>query len=240
VTGRTWQLIGQADHASVAEQLARNWAEPLPVPETHAGPYWSAIGRHDDGWKVVDASAEWQADVGRPRDFLSMEHRVSNAIWAHSIEGVEDLGPLAQFMVASHFLGLRRRGESPVEELHDPFISRFAPACSRWRDQSGLGPYCDAAAAHLTFFDSFSLWLCCRQTPPDHELTMANAVWKLSAMTSAEITIRPWPFRDEPVIIVTDAVNIPRRDYQSSENLRDAVASGIREEIRWSIHPHGG
>ncbi len=239
VMGRAWQLIGQADHASVAEQLARNWALPLPVPEAYAAPYWSAIGRHDDGWKVVDASAEWQIDTGRPRDFLSMERRASNAIWSRSIEGVEDLGPLAQFMVAAHFLGLRRHGESPADELEDPFVSRFAPACSRWREQSGLGPSCHAAAAHLTFFDRFSLWLCCGLSPPDHELTWSNAVWKLSAVSPAEIAIRPWPFRAESVSIVTHAVTIPRRDFQSSENLRQAIATGIHEELRWSIHAHG-
>ena len=110
-----WALIPQIEHARLAHDLAANW-HGLPLDDRLLQEMiLPTIAHHDDGWSAWDAAPQIDPTSGRPYSFLDMPHEESLKIWTKSIDAVESIGPLAQWLVAQHFSQLLASAPSSNE-----------------------------------------------------------------------------------------------------------------------------
>ena len=123
--GPAWVLIDQSEHARVSGDLARAWGRGRFRVVDPRDTVVSAIYRHDDGWPAYDRAPDVDSHTGRPVAFTEMELGTAQAIWTQSIEKMADLGPLAQYIVACHFVAMRRDGERAVTPDGAEFVRTF-------------------------------------------------------------------------------------------------------------------
>ena len=125
--GDFWQLVRQPDHADLSGQLARAWGGELPASSRPASLALAAT-RHDDGWAVYDRRPGWDAERGRPRNFLDVPVLAHLAFYRACIQVVSDEDAYAGALVAMHGAGIYngRYGTQPGLSL--TFAGRGAGA----------------------------------------------------------------------------------------------------------------
>lgn len=220
-----WILIHQRDHAVLAAALARHWGGDFPPIE----PPWvvEAIARHDDGWVEWDADPRRGPD-GRPVDFTEMPIESAVEIWRASIEQLADLGPLAQWMTARHFVDLRRGGERSDCPASQGFVAEYEARIAIWRTAclaDGIDPpVAERAVGQLPLFDRLSLWLCLRRQPTAITITTPDdQTIQLTCPEPGEIRLSPWPFACDELELAAPAWrsrNVDGRLDQSPIELR--------------------
>lgn len=133
------RLIGQADHARLAGDIAVAWGNDLfPVPEPW-GPAVRATTRHDDGWIEWDRSPSLQED-GAPNDFISCPMTERLDVYRSGLAAVESDEAHVRLLVSLHLTGL--------------FLGRYEETATRYLD---LLPARDRAQAQ-TFVEEQQLW----------------------------------------------------------------------------------
>ena len=197
-----WILIGQVEHARLAGELAAQWGGPPFAPLPLRDVLLPAIYRHDDGWARWERSPGVNRQSGRPLAFTEMPEAEAHHIWRRSIRLVEDLGPLAQYLVASHFADLRRRGDGADSRAGKEFARQQDDECRRrlgdWtqQDLKRRGPeWARHALEYLQMFDGLSLWFCCHeQTESLRALTPDGQRLTLRPVSRERVVVSPWPF----------------------------------------------
>jgi hypothetical protein len=232
-----WLLITQLEHAALAADLASAWNLDVPAklqPEL----IWT-VAHHDDGWQEWEQDPDLDAD-GRPLDFREMPVEQSNRIWSRSIEQATLHGPLAGYLVASHFLALRDAGTS----AEHPGAARFA-ATEQPRSEQNLRAaqrqwgdalteqVIDGLCEHLGRFDRLSLMLCCRRPhEPDDFAPAADSGVRCHWLAADQLTLTPWPLRRDALQLTVYAQEVPVRHYQDAQELKQASQS---RRLCWTI-----
>jgi hypothetical protein len=239
-----WLLISQLEHARVSADLATHWGNPPMAAIEPRETILATIRRHDDGWQSWESRPAVNGS-GAPVSFTEMPTAEGNAIWQRSIESLADLGPLAQYLVASHFVQRRRKSTQTAAEWAS-FVTEFdrrrTAWLADWQQQDVRANTVERAALalrQLQFFDALSLWFCCqplgkaetRETPAGVPLT-------LTPVAADEVRISPWPMTRPSVEILATARSVPRRSYASAEEL--AAVESKTEVLRWRLSPGNG
>lgn len=248
--GDFWQLVRQPDHADLSGQLARAWGGELPASSRPASLALAAT-RHDDGWAVYDRRPGWDAERGRPRNFLDVSVLAHLAFYRACIRVVSDEDAYAGALVAMHGAGIYngRYGTQPglsltfadgarapveafvaeQEELHREVCARLGVADGeRWSDYLLL-------QAH----DRLSLAFCLGEwESSDAELATIGPV--PAGATQAELRvvplgpwrarIEPYPFRERPLRLTLVRKLLLRAPFENSEDFR-AAYFGARTEL---------
>ena len=114
--GSGWLLIHQVDHARLSAKLAGCWQSLGHFGNRQdQDDLLAAILHHDDGWREPDLQLKLDPESGKPRAFNEMEIAESNAIWTQSILSAASIGPLTAYVVAQHFLRMRRLFASDLD-----------------------------------------------------------------------------------------------------------------------------
>ena len=238
-----WILISQIEHARVAGELATDWGslqfDAYPCPDV----VLPTIFHHDDGWEEWEAHPTIDPSNGKPRAFTEMPNDVAHEIWRRSIAGVERWGPLAQYMVAEHFMHLRRGGDETDQADVQAFLSEFDTRCERWRseflrdsDFSEGSRAPQIATDYLQMFDLFSLYLCC--TPPEqaYELEIPAAGKLTVNIASVGVVVDPWPWKTPEKVISTAGAMVDVQRFSSNEQLWKEMANR-RTTLTWKLSP---
>ena len=156
-----WALISQQEHARVSARLLP-LLQNLPGRVDDRRQFVEAVAHHDDGWPKYDARPELD-ERGRPRSFTEMRLETSLAIWSESIDAAERIGPLAAWLVASHFHALLSGGQSQHKEpAAQVWLDTIDARCSDWLAAwGGAREVADEALGLLQMLDAASLWICC-------------------------------------------------------------------------------
>ncbi len=174
-----WLLISQPEHARLSYELAASWGNetvpPLVCPPDEADHSLAGVRRellaailhHDDGWLGWSDSPLIDPEHGRPYAFTEMPTAEAQRIWTDSIAACRGHGPLAGWVVASHFSALqsKRDGDYPewIAWLEETDAQR-AGWLAEWlaASEHHTQELADRCLAWLQAFDWISLWLCCR------------------------------------------------------------------------------
>ena len=239
-----WALIRQTDHAMLAGQLARLWQAACAQRGSPPGGDWeivlAAIDRHDDGWQAWDDLPLVDAADGRPSNFLEVPDEIATQIWRRSIEGVADLGPLAQYLVAGHFLNLRRHSVHEQTPPARQFMAEFEPQSARWLSQwshsaeNRRPEMAQAALELLQRFDYCSLWLCEAIEPAERTVDLPGGPtlqWAPPTpdadpgqLAEKRIMVRPWSLAESTIRWSVPARCVAAQRYSSSAALLEACS----------------
>jgi hypothetical protein len=101
-------LITQPDHAHFSGELLSLWrADGLPVHPRRDDLIFAAR-EHDNGWREADAAPRWDAERGRPHDFLSLPRQERIEIWERGTTRFAARRPYAALLIARHALNFFR------------------------------------------------------------------------------------------------------------------------------------
>jgi hypothetical protein len=266
---RYWSFILQVDHARLSGELAAVWGNAQMVPvicaaaETDRGlatmrdEVLAAITHHDDGWADWERAPTIDAEHQRLPSFMEMSLDEALAIWQRSIFACAEIGPLAAWIVARHFVELRR-GSETQSPAATAWVDEMTARCEAWlATWQTIDPrrhtlqLADEAYTWLRLLDVLSLWLCCGGTdplpfPPEAKTplpietpTNFKIVGDVSNNNGANnkrttVTAQPWPFEVDRLEIVVDGRLVPVGEYRTAEA---CLASAIPTEHRWLLSP---
>ncbi len=161
-----WLLITQTQHATLAGWLAQAWRLADVPPAFRPDLVWTAA-HHDDGWQQWEDHPELD-ERGWPIGFMDMSVEQSNPLWAHSIDLAGHQSPLAEHLVAWHFLTLRAASGSVDLPAAQQFAEVYRPRSEAALRQAmaDYGSVLDEHAVQqlrhfVQLFDVLSLTLCC-------------------------------------------------------------------------------
>jgi len=101
-------IITQPDHAHFSGELLSLWrADGLPVHPRRDELIFAAR-EHDNGWREADAAPRWDAERGRPHDFLSLPRQERIEIWERGTTRFAAERPYAALLITRHALNLFR------------------------------------------------------------------------------------------------------------------------------------
>jgi Protein of unknown function (DUF3891) len=155
-----WLLVSQVAHARVSGEIVRRWNEEFTAEVV------AAIAHHDDGWAEWEAAPKLDPEFGRPYSFMEMPLADALAIWSDSIASARKFGPLAGWIVASHFFVLLGDSDHAAEPAARAWLLETADRRAAWLDEwHGFDPshtleLAQEAQRMLLVADLFSLWLC--------------------------------------------------------------------------------
>ena len=238
-----WALISQVEHGRVAGELATDWGNVDVAPYPCAETIRPTVFHHDDGWKEWEQRPTIDPVSGKPLAFTEMPNDIAHDIWRQSIERVRQWGPLAQYMVAQHFMRLRLSGDETDEEGVQTFLSEYGESCDHWRAEflsaAALQANSDVpelAVDYLQSFDLFSLYLCCTPRPGPYELALPRLGKLAIEIGQQQVMVDPWPWTTSDKLIRATAALIPAEPLQSDEQLQECLNSR-QIEMSWQLLP---
>src|SRR3954451_24193303 len=104
--GSRLRLRTKPDHAHLAGELLALWhADGLPLHLRRAELLFAAR-EHDNGWREADAAPRWDAERGRPHDFMTLPARERIEVWERGVCRFAAERPYASLLIARHALNL--------------------------------------------------------------------------------------------------------------------------------------
>jgi hypothetical protein len=261
-----WLLISQIEHARVSAELAARCAgrfarcepraapeRPEPAPATVRDELLAAIAHHDDGWTQWERSPRLDPGSGRPLAFTELEPAEAVDIWSRSVAAAEAIGPLAAWLVASHFarLGRRAAGDraraTAAPELRT-WIAEIDLRCGTWLaawQRQDAPRHTETLAAEalqwLWTFDEVSLWLCCTClahepipcAPEPHCAGRGTPIeMELLAPAPGAATATPWRFDGDGLEATISGIAVPAGHYENAANM---LARGVPQSLNWRL-----
>jgi hypothetical protein len=245
-------LISQVEHARLSYALAEHWGAHKVKPLWPRDEILAAILHHDDGWAEWEREPEVDRSTGHPLSFLEMPIDDAVAIWERSISVASQIGPLAAYIVSSHFAVLVSRAhEAHASNPHwlklvDDFLDRQTRRRSQWLTEwqsagSNDEPartkvLADRALAQLQLLDALSLWLCmAERTEPDRFETPDGPELTWTPHSAREVTVSPWPWVVNSLTVFASGRLVPAIRYESRKDLARSPSEAV--QLEWLIRP---
>lgn len=252
-----WLLIAQREHARLSYELAAAWGTGAATPlvcspdsddaalRSVRAELLAAIRLHDEGWAAWETAPGMDPAHARPYNFMEMPPADAQQLWSESIHRCREVGPLAGWIVAGHFIQL----QSVRDEDYDQWVAWLAEqeeARDAWLAEwvslaaSHTRLLADQAMFYLRTFDWLSLWLCC-QAPlsaeePDESMELFDqrqAFGPFQLRGSARVvTIDPWPFTEPAMTLNVQCDTVAVGKYASSQELLSASRPA---EVEWRM-----
>jgi hypothetical protein len=215
-------LITQPDHAHLAGEILSLWrADGLP-DNPRRDDLLFAAREHDNGWREADAAPRWDAERGRPHDFITLPARERIAVWERGVCRFAAARPYASLLIARHALNLfgDRRGEEEWDRLLG-FLEDFENGLI---EQTGVEPETlEEDYRWLDLADQISLAACARWREP------ASRYGVHIASGDGGIGLAPFPLAGATTFRVA-CRRIPQRAYRGDADLGGELAAARWEE----------
>lgn len=215
-------FITQPDHAHLAGEILSLWrADGLP-DNPRRDDLLFAAREHDNGWREADAAPRWNAERGRPHDFITLPAGERIAVWERGVCRFAAARPYASLLIARHALNLfgGRRGEEEWDRLLD-FLADFE---SGLIEQTGVEPETlEEDYRWLDLADQISLAACAQGREP------AGRYGVHIVPGDGGIGIAPFPLAGATTFRVA-CRRVPRRAYRSDADLGGELAAARWEE----------
>ncbi len=255
-------LVFQHDHALLAGRLASAWRAEFIAHRDRRSEVLEAVALHDAGWQEADARGVFDTSTGRPASVLSLPLKAYPPIWGSSIEQAARRGPLAGYLVASHFVAIHSavlekmgrpseidpEGQAALQafkEEAERTIARFAEGISS-SPISPPFPLAEGALENdlrfLQLNDILSLALCGGYGTPKlltflRASTLGGKPLETEIPEPFSLRLAPWVFEPDRLEEAVPVRAIPDRAYPDQEALSDTIASAEVAEQPIRIEP---
>ncbi len=246
-----WMLLSQTDHARLAWQLAKHWAEPIGRSQSASEHLLAAILCHDDGWSVWERQPLVDRESGRPIDFTEMKLVEALVIWRRCITSAEQKSHFTAWLVSRHFEELMRHSRwsesDDSQEINNAqeFLDEQATAQQQWfanwqqeLSEQNTATVAEAGLVQLQLFDLLSLWFCCVEQQDQLVLDMpSGATLSLTPGAEQRVAVDPWPSETAPFELSITGRVVPQRHYAGADDL--AKTPSETAAITWTLLPSG-
>ena len=248
--------IGQPSHAWVSGQLARAWGnerfgEVVPWEEVCLG-----AEQHDNGWAAWEGAPTLNPRTGRPHTFIELPTMAHVGIWSPAAARVLPQSRYAALLVSLHGTGLYARHDYTRDSSEEARAARDFLAqghafeerlLAALRDDPRYAPHATPEAVSrnrrlVGVWDGLSLALCMGLREPREFPDVPTADGAVSlALTPVdgdptEVTVDPWPFRDDTVTLVCEGRRLPET-FADEQTLRAALARAPWVRIATRLQP---
>lgn len=224
-TGTELVLITQPEHAALAARVMASWRDRDFPTRSSREAALLATRLHDGGWAEEDETPQWDPASGRPFEFVSHPIARRQALWPRGVALAAEHSTYVAALVAQHALTAYRHYEhdgqwreffGTMEALRDTWF--HAPP----RGPAHMDPPLDQ---RLTFLQDYAIvrlgdlvsLAFCTGWPTPHECEgyrIQGDGWR--------VRVTPDPFGGEPVELRVAARQLPRRAFDSADELAGA------------------
>ncbi|HWM92371.1 MAG TPA: DUF3891 family protein [Thermoanaerobaculia bacterium] len=224
-------LITQPDHARFAAELLSLWrTDGLPDHPRRAELLF-AVREHDNGWRETDAAPHWDAERGRPHDFLSLPRQERMEIWQRGTARFAGEHPYASLLVTRHALQLHRERQ---EEEWQPFLDYLGELYQGLVEATGAGAEeVEADYRWLDLTDLISLAVCNRWPEPFERHGVRG---RFQAGADNTLHLDPFPLAGATAFRIP-VRRIPGRAYRGDADLGGELAAARWEKLAVRVAP---
>lgn len=215
-------LVTQPDHAHFSGALLSLWtADSLP-DHPRRGDLLFAAREHDNGWRETDAAPRWDAERGRPHDFLTLPAAERSEVWQRGTARFAGSRPYASLLITRHARQLLGHRGAEYGDLLD-FLAELERGL---REETGV-PEPEIAADYrfLDLADLVSLAACNRWAEPFERHGVRG--WH----RDGTVHLDPFPLAG-PTGFGIPCRRIPHRAYGGDADLGGELAGARWEELR--------
>lgn len=225
--GSSWLFITQPDHAHFAGELLSLWRTGGLPSHPRREDLLFAAREHDNGWREADAAPRWDAERGRPHDFLSLPARDRIELWERGVCRFAAQRPYAALLIARHARNLfqGRRGE----EGWDPFLDFVADLERDLQEETGIpGEELEADYRLIDLTDLISLAACNRRREP------AERHGVVIEPRDGSLGLEPFPLAGATTFRIP-CRRIPARAFAGDADLGGELASARWDEMTMRV-----
>jgi hypothetical protein len=216
-------LITQPDHAHLAAEILSLWRAGGLPDNPRRDDLLFAAREHDNGWREADAAPRWDAERGRPHDFITLPARERIEVWERGVCRFAAERPYASLLIARHALNLfgGHRGEEGWDRLLG-FLEDFE---RNLLEETGVEPETlEEDYRWIDLADQISLAACAQW----RELTRRHGV-RIVPADGGAIGLDPFPLAGATTFRVA-CRRIPARTYRGDADLGGELAAARWEE----------
>jgi hypothetical protein len=236
--------IGQASHAWLAGQLARQWGNERYAPPAPHEEVCLAAEQHDIGMAEWDLRPSLNRDTGLPHSFLELPVAVHVGLWSAAPAKVLSQSRYAALLVSMHGTALNeRRDLSKLEDDDRALVDRYL---TKQRELQGTLARLLGADAHELWrnqrlvwtWDSISLAVCLRWPSLTLEQVPSlagPADLRLEYLAGDRYTLKPWPFADGSELEVRCEGRLLEGRHATEEELHGALERAPSVTVRATL-----
>ena len=211
--------IGQASHAWLCGQLARDW-RGLERREVVC----LAAEQHDVAWIDWDLAPRRNPASGLPYGFLEIPFAERLALWEQAPRRLLSQSAYAALLISLHGARLHHGDPRAAD-----YLARQRELQRRLLDLTGAD---EAGARHdrnlIALWDGLSLALCLRWDP------FASDGFELERTSGETFTLRPWPFERDELALRCEGRLLDGR-FGDDESLRRALHAAPLRTLRFAL-----
>ena len=228
-TAASHLLITQPDHARFAAELLSLWRALADHPRR--GDLLFAAREHDNGWRETDAAPHWDAERGRPHDFLSLPRAERIELWQRGTARFAGEHPYASLLIVRHAirLHLERSGEEwqAFREYLDELYRGLAEATGM---TGASAEQVEADYRWLDLADLISLAACNRWSEPFGRYGFRGE------LQDGTLQLDPFPLAGSTAFRIP-CRRIPARAYRGDADLGGELAAARWEDLPVRVAP---
>lgn len=225
--GSQLRFITQPDHAHFSGELLSLWRTGGLPAHPRRDDLIFAAREHDNGWREADAAPRWDAERGRPHDFLTLPREERIEVWQRGTCRFVAERPYAALLIARHALNLFRNRRQ--EEDWASFVAFLEDLEQSLLEETGL-PREELEADYrlIDLADQISLAACNGRREPVERHGVRFE------LRDDEVRIDPFPLAGATSFRVP-CRRIPLRAYRGDADLGGELAAARWEDLRLRV-----
>ncbi|MGB7846967.1 MAG: DUF3891 family protein [Candidatus Acidiferrum sp.] len=258
-------VVRQTDHAFLCGFFAREWGnEAFSRPQPFSS-FCLAASEHDNGWQEWELSPGIDPKTFSPYSFMSVPTEEHIVLYERGIDRIVKVDLYAGLLVSFHCMGLYDRSRATIpgysakyvkaheQPVANDFVQRLRLQQLRLkvdlRNEPATRAFIDdklikANSQRLEALDRLSLYFCLgaaedasiEDVPVDDLGTEVD--WEIRPAGPNQFTIKPYPFRRDPLDFAILARRIPKRRYADDLDFQTVLAAAPFFNIRYSVRSH--
>lgn len=227
----SWLLITQPDHAWFSAELLSLFRTGGLPEHPRRVELLFAVREHDNGWRETDAAPRWNAETGRPHDFLTLPREERIELWQRGTARYAGEHPYAALLITRHALQLHqsRRGQDGWQE----FLDYLGELHRGLAEETGILDEEDDYR-WLDLADLLSLGVCNRWREPFGRYGFQAEI--RAEPQTFTIHLDPFPLAGSTAFRIP-CRRIPRRAYRGDADLGGELAAARWEDLAVRVAP---
>ncbi len=242
--------------------FAREWGNDLFQRPEPFESFRLAAAEHDNGWQEWEILPKVDPATYLPYTYMSIPTEEHIALYQRGLERILKVDHYAALLVSMHCAGLydRTRATMPgfsskyvrsnESTVVNEFVQRLKLQQLRLKVDLRAKPetkifteerFLQANVQRLEALDRLSLYFC---SPAMGDSTIENvpmndqggeADWELRRESPEAITIAPYPFRRDPLLVSILARRVPKRHYADDADFQNTLARAAYSPVKFTV-----